>query len=250
LEGLIRSDVTQRQFDKALALLEIEVQKSPKSNNLRLMLASVAASAGKFDVAESQYQAMAAQSPNSSAIQLQWGELLHSKGDSQRALEHYSKAKALDPKNSTAAALLGRELAIAGRAQDAIASYRDALKANPNNIFALNNLAFLLAESGQNLDEALQIALSAQKLIKDNSTVADTLGWVYLKKGLTGSALQIFQNNVRKDPKNPTYRYHLGAALLASGDKIRAKEELQKALQSGPSPSQEPTIRQLLTKLS
>ena len=79
-------------------------------------------------------------------------------------------------------------------------------------------------------------------------TVADTLGWVYLKKGLTGSALQVFQNNVKKDPKNPSYRYHLGAALLASGDKLRAKDELQKALQSGPS-SDEHNIRQLLAKI-
>jgi tetratricopeptide (TPR) repeat protein len=250
LEGLVRSDVAQRQFEKAMALLEAEIQKSPNSNSLRLMLAAVATSAGKPAVAEAQYQAMAAQSPNSSSIQLEWADLLHSKGDFPNALEHYKKAKALDPKNSIAAALLGRELSNAGQVPEAIASYRDALKANPNNVFALNNLAFLLAESGQNLDDALQMALSAQKLARNNSALADTLGWVYFKKGLTSSALQIFQNNVRKDPKNPTYRYHLGAALLASGDKIRAKEELQKALQSGPSRSQEPAIRQMLTKLS
>jgi tetratricopeptide (TPR) repeat protein len=123
------------------------------------------------------------------------------------------------------------------------------LKVDPNNVFALNNLAFLLAETGHDLDEALQMALSAQRLIKNSSAVADTLGWVYLKKGLTGSALQVFQNNVRNDPKNPTYRYHLAAALLASGDKLRAKEELQKALQSGPSHGDEPSIRQLLAKI-
>jgi tetratricopeptide (TPR) repeat protein len=249
LEGLIRSDVTQRQFEKALALLDAEIQKSPKSNSLRLMLALIATSAGKFDVAEAQYRLMASQS-DSSAIQFQWAELLHTKGDAQHAMEHYRRAKELDPKNTSAAALLGRELEAAGRRTEAIASYRDALKADPNNVFALNNLAFALADTGQNLDEALQMALSAQKLIKDNNTaVADTVGWVYLKKGLTSSALLIFQNDVRRDPKNSAFHYHLAAALLASGDKLRAKEELQKALQSSPSPIEEPTIRGLLAKI-
>ncbi len=248
LEGLVRCDVAQGQFDKALALLDAEVQKAPKSNSLRLMLASVATGAGKFDIAEAQYRAMSSES-DSSALELQWADLEHARRDVPGAVEHYRKAKDLDPKNSAAAALLGRELKDAGRTPEAIMSYRDALKADPNNVFALNNLAFLLAERGQNLDEALQMALSAQKLIKDNVAVADTVGWVYLKKGLTGSALQVFQNNVRKDPKNPTYRYHLGAALLASGDKTKARQELQKALQSSPSHEQEPVIRGLLAKI-
>ncbi|MGB6943111.1 MAG: tetratricopeptide repeat protein [Bryobacteraceae bacterium] len=249
LEGLIRSDVTQGQFDKALGLLDAEVQKAPKSNDLRLMLASVATGAGKFEVAEAQYRAMSSES-DSGGLELQWADLEHARRDVPGAIEHYRKAKALDPKNSAAAALLGRELEDAGRTPEAIASYRDALKADPKNVFVLNNLAFLLAESGRNLDEALQMALSAQKLIKDNVAVADTVGWVYLKKGLTGSALQVFQNNVRKEPKNPTYRYHLGAALLASGDKIKAKQELEKALQNSPSHEQEPEIRGLLAKIS
>jgi len=249
LEGLIRSDVTQHQFDKALALLDQEVQKSPKSNSARLMLALVASSAGKFDVAEAQYRTMASQS-DSSATQIQWAELLHAKGDSQGAIAHLRRARELDSKNGSAAALLGREFEKAGRFPEAIASYRDALKADPNSVFALNNLAFVLAESGQNLDEALQMALSAQKLMKDNNpVVADTVGWVYLKKGLTGSALLIFQNDVKKEPKNPTYRFHLAAAWLASGDRLKAKEELQKALQSNPSQAEEPAIRQLLAKI-
>jgi tetratricopeptide (TPR) repeat protein len=248
LEGLIRSDVIQGQFDRALALLDEEVKKSPKSLELRFMLASAAIRAGKLDVAQTQYEALAAQGQDSSAVELQWGELLQAKADRQGAIEKYRKARALDPKNAVPAALLGRQLELTGHASEAIASYRDALKTDPNNAFALNNLAFALAESGQDLDDALRMALSAQKLAKDDSIVADTLGWVYLKKGLTGSALQVFQNNVKREPKNPSFRYHLAAALLASGDKLKAKEELQKALQSGPS-SDEPNIRQLLAKI-
>jgi tetratricopeptide (TPR) repeat protein len=249
LEGLVRCDVNQGQFDKALPLLDAEVKKAPKSAPVRFMLASVATKAGKLGIAEQQYQALAEQAPGSSTLELRWAELMQTKGDTQAATEHFRKAKALDPKNPAPAALLGRILEKSGHEAEAIASYRDALKADPNYVFALNNLAFALAETGQDLDDALRMALSAQKLTGDNSVVSDTLGWVYLKKGLTGSALQVFQNNVRKDPKNPTYRYHLGAALLASGDKLKAREELRKALESGPSNAEEPNIRQLLAKI-
>jgi len=248
LEGLVRSDMSQGQFDRAMALLEEEVNKSPKTSALRFMFASAAIRAGKLDVAEAQYQALAAQGQDSGAVELEWGKVLQAKKDAQGAVEHYRKAKALDPKNSIPAALLGSQLEAIGRKAEAIASYRDALKTDPNNAYALNNLAFALAESGQDLDEALRMALSAQKLAKDDSVVADTVGWVYLKKGLTSSALQVFQNNVKKEPKNPSFRYHLAAALLASGDKLKAKEELQKALQSGPS-SDEHNIRQMLAKI-
>lgn len=248
LEGLIRCDLSQGQSDKALALLGEEVKKSPRSAPVRFFFASIAAGAGKLDVAEAQFQALAAQGQDSGTVELQWGRLLQMKADAQGAIVHYRKAKALNPKSAIAAALLGSQLEATGHQAEAIASYRDALKADPNNTYALNNLAFALADTGQDLDTALRMALSAQRLAKDDSTVADTLGWVYLKKGLTGSALQVFENNVKKDPKNPSYRYHLGAALLASGDKLRAKDELQKALQSGPS-SDEHNIRQLLAKI-
>jgi tetratricopeptide (TPR) repeat protein len=123
------------------------------------------------------------------------------------------------------------------------------LKIDPNNGFVLNNLAYLLAETGENLDEALKMAQDAQRLIKGNPAIDDTLGWVYLKKGLTGSAVQVFQNIVQKDPKNATYRYHLGAALLASGERDKAKEELHKALENRPSPVETETIDRLLAKI-
>lgn len=250
LEGLVRCEVKQGQFDKALALMDEEVKQSPRSAPVRLMFASVAMQARKPDVAKAQFEALAAQRQDSSAEELQWAELLEISGDPQGAIEHYRKAVTLDPKNSTAAGLLGRLLEMTGHKPEAIASYRAAIKADPNNILALNNLAYSLAQAGQDLDEALRMALSAQKLSADNPDIADTVGWVYLKKGLTGSALQVFQNNVRKYPKSPSFHYHLGAALLANGDKVKAKDELRKALESNPSSSEEPNIRQLLAKIS
>jgi predicted Zn-dependent protease len=79
--------------------------------------------------------------------------------------------------------------------------------------------------------------------------IADTLGWIYLKKNLPDNALEIFRNNVTKQPNNPTYRYHLGMALFQKGDKVKAKQQLQAALSSKPSKEEEASIRELIAKI-
>ncbi len=53
----------------------------------------------------------------------------------------------------------------------------------------------------------------------------------------------------RKYPKFPTFRYHLGLALLEKGDKQGAKKELDAALASHPSRQDEARIRNLLSKM-
>ena len=200
-------------------------------------------------MAVAQYRALLNRAPKSADLQLRLADLLHQKGDLEGAVEHYQAARALAPKNPMPAALLARELERAGRRAEAIATYREALELDPKNIFALNNLAFLLADSGQDLDEAVRFAQSALRLAGDSSAVADTLGWVYLKKGLTSSALQVFETLVRTDPKNATYHYHFGASLLASGNKTKARNELQTALGDKPAQLDEPKIRELLRKI-
>jgi tetratricopeptide (TPR) repeat protein len=249
IEGMVRSDVAQGEMDKAVLLLNEEVRKAPNATQMRWMLGTIATTAGKYDLAAAQYQALAAQAPNSSDIHLRWAEVLHDKGDFEGAIEHYRKAAALTPKNAMPAALLARELESAGHRQEAIAAYRQVLQLDPNNIFVLNNLAFLLADSGQDLEEALQMAQNARRLANNNIAVADTLGWVYLKKGLTSSALKVFETLVHEDPKNATYHYHFGVTLLASGEKAKARHELQAALGDRPSQFDEPKIRELLRKI-
>jgi Flp pilus assembly protein TadD len=61
---------------------------------------------------------------------------------------------------------------------------------------------------------------------------ADTLGWVYYRKGLYRDAAEQLRRAVEGAAKrggdNSLYRWHLGAALAAAGDKQDARRELQK----------------------
>ena len=138
---------------------------------------------------------------------------------------------------------------MAGQVKEAETMYRKALQLDGANVTALNNLAFLLANSGTKLDEAQQMAEKVTRR-DPRSEYSDTLGWIYLKKGLHDSAIQIFSKAVAAEPKTPVYRYHLAMAYKAKGDFTKAKSELTLALNSKPSSSDEQQIRQLLTELN
>ena len=112
--------------------------------------------------------------------------------------------------------------------------YQKALKINPKFHPAANNLAYLHAEKGENLDEDLSLAQSAKEQVQDDPHISDTLGWVYYKKNIYSRAVTHLQEAIEELPNNAVVHYHLGMAFSKSGDKAMAKKELKRALQLNP----------------
>jgi tetratricopeptide (TPR) repeat protein len=122
-----------------------------------------------------------------------------------------------------------------GAANDA---YRKALTIRPDDIFSANNLAWNYAEhGGGNLDEAMRLAQGVVQKYPEEPGFADTLGWVYFKKGLSAAAVEQLQKAVTKaqatSADSPAYHLHLGQALAAAGRKAEARQQLQQALNAG-----------------
>jgi tetratricopeptide (TPR) repeat protein len=126
-----------------------------------------------------------------------------------------------------------------GKTSEAEADYRRALQISPDSAIAANNLAWLIADSQGNLDEALQLANSA--VSKDQSVAGfyDTLGWVYMKKGLYSPAVQQLRKAVALDDAaaersgtaaTPGYRVRLGMALAKAGDRSSARREAETSM--------------------
>jgi Tfp pilus assembly protein PilF len=99
---------------------------------------------------------------------------------------------------------------------------------------AANNLAFLYAEEGGNLDVALQLAQTAKQHLPNSAEVDDTLGWVYYKKGLPALAMPAFERAAQAAPKRANYQYHLGLAHAGMGQKAQAKVAFDAALKINP----------------
>jgi tetratricopeptide (TPR) repeat protein len=251
--GIVETYLVQQKGEDAIKLLQAESEKNPKRLDYRMALGNTAVRTGKYDMAISQYQgilgAVDANSRQAAEIYLRLGETYRRKGDLNNGLAMLQKARAITPENSGLVLTLALTLDGAGKKLEAKHAYEQVVKLDPANPYALNNLAYLMAESGDDLDQALTFAQRAKQILPTLNEVSDTLGWIYLKKNLSDSAIGIFQDLVKKEPRHSTYRYHLGMAFAQKGDKPRAQKELMEAIKSNPAKEEEAKIKELLGKL-
>jgi tetratricopeptide (TPR) repeat protein len=104
------------------------------------------------------------------------------------------------------------------------------LASDPHSGLANANLAWLYVLQGGDLNVAMGLAQDAKQQLPKLPSVSDTLAWIYYLKGNYGNALPLLRECVQKVPDSATYRYHLGMAELADGDKRSARSELEAAL--------------------
>ncbi|MES1262448.1 MAG: hypothetical protein ABUS49_11995, partial [Acidobacteriota bacterium] len=112
------------------------------------------------------------------------------------------------------------------------------------------NLAFLIADTGGDLYEALRFARRASTLSPRTPAIMDTEAWVALKQGFVDDALGTLLRVVGQEPANIEYRRHLSAAITQRAVRSTASDELVKALNRPPVPGDEEVIRSLLKDLT
>jgi tetratricopeptide (TPR) repeat protein len=249
LAGLVSTYVAENLPDRAIQLLETEVKRKPDSVGAEALLAATAQAVGKPDLALSELQDMAKQRPNSPELQVRIGMLERQQGNLAVALTAFQKAKQLAPDAPLVDAMLGGVQDEMGQKAEAISSYRRVLAKSPENVMVLNNLAFLLADTGGDSTEALRLATAAIRKAPENPSLLDTLAWVHTKSGDTADALPVLSKLVTKYPEDADYHYHYGAALLKSGNRPLARQQLETALSKKPSPSVKNSIVGLLAQV-
>jgi tetratricopeptide (TPR) repeat protein len=253
LLGLTETLIVEGKTDQALATLQTEADKTPARVDLQVALADAAGRTGRFDVAIQHYQhatdSMDKADRRRADVMLRMGEAYRRKGDLQNAIACLEKAREFHPESTLILSNLALVLDQANRWDEARKVYQVALKLDPTNAVSLNNLAFLEAEHGGDLNEAQTLAQRARQFLPNRPEVADTLGWIYLKRNLPDNAADLFTDLVRANPHSSTFRYHLGQAYQQKGDKPAAMRELNAALHENPPAAEEKSIKDLLRRL-
>jgi tetratricopeptide (TPR) repeat protein len=133
---------------------------------------------------------------------------------------------------------LGNVLNARGLGPQAEEAYREALDLNPMHSEALNNLAWLLLESGGDLTEAQELVSRAVALGGPDPYLAlDTMGRILLEMERCTEAMEVFELALETAPMESSARgwvfYGLAQAQRDCGDPATAIETLESALQEG-----------------
>ena len=253
--GLTESYISENRADEAVKLLQQEAAKYPGQRELAKMLGNVYVRTEQYDLAIALFQGLLDSSPKpppeeTAGLLFRLGEAYRRKGDLNAAIPAFRAAAAANPKETSPLLALALILDGTGRGEQAVPVYEQILKLQPDNAVALNNLAYIVAQKGDDPDRALDLAERAAQAHKDSPDIQDTLGWAYLKKNRPDEARAVFQALIEKEPQNPTFHYHLGMALLQTGDRDGAIQELKTALANGLPQADAGTVRELLEKIA
>lgn len=159
------------------------------------------------------------------------GSLYASQHRTDDALKQFRDVLKQNPRSVAASTMIGMLLESQGQIAEAERQYQQTVALDATAGVAANNLAWLYAKGNKNLDEALQLAQTAKQRIPDDPHVADTLGWIYVKKNFASLAIPHLEASASKEPNNPVYQYHVGVAYMMAGQGQKAKRALSRALQ-------------------
>ncbi len=112
-----------------------------------------------------------------------------------------------------------------------------------------NNLAFLLARSGQDLSKAQVLSVELAAEFSDNPIIMDTRAYVMAATGQHEEALKVYEGALAKAGDNVVIRYHYAKSLVALGRTDDAAVQLQALLMINPNFPQAGDARALLESL-
>jgi len=230
LGGLVALDVSGRKFPEARARVDAIVA-SPTAEPAALMLAArTYAATGDLPTTEKTLRRVLAADPSYLSAYAALGQLYARQGRLDAALTEFETLAQRDPKPVAALTLVGMILEAQGKRAEAQKKFERVLQLDAQAPVAANNLAWIYAETGGNLDVALQLAQTAKRKLPDVAEVNDTLGFIYYKKNLPALAVPPLKASVEKEPTNSGFHYHLGLAYAQAGETALARQSLTKAL--------------------
>lgn len=229
-QGLAMIDLAENKPAAAVSRVEAELARTPDHRGHLATAGRVYLAQRDFGKAETTLRKLlTVDNTNLEAYGL-LGQLYLMQNKTEQALQEFETLSKQQPNAVGPHTVIGMLLQSMNRLDEAQQRYERVIQIDRQAPVAANNLAWLYAERGGNLDVALQLAQTARRNLPNAPAVADTLGWVYYKKQQYDNAIRELADAVAKDPDNPEYQYHLGAAYAAKGDVPKARVALQKAV--------------------
>jgi putative PEP-CTERM system TPR-repeat lipoprotein len=228
--GLVILDVQAKKYQDAIALTRAMQRQRPKETLGYMLEGDVQAAQLNWDAAAAAYRTGLQQVPSpdlATKLHAALGQAGKA-GDAERFAATWMKAH---PRDVAFMAYLG-DAAIARRDYSAAESrYLAVLQIQPENPVILNNLAWVSQQLRK--EGALAYAESANKLSPNQPAFMDTWAMLLSAKGDHAKAIELQTKAVELQPTNEALRLNLARIYLASGDRQRAKGELDTLIKLG-----------------
>jgi tetratricopeptide (TPR) repeat protein len=234
LAGLVALDVRGKDFDAAVRRVDASVARDPDRPELLALAAQVYALAGQTSRTEKALKHAVDVEPRflqGYALLAQYYLQQHRLDEAKAEFESIVKR---DPAAAVPSTMVGMILETEGKREDAKRWYEATLAKIDNAPVVANNLAMIYADGGTNLDMALELARTAKRGLPNIPEVDDTLGWVYYQKNLPSLAIGPLRDSLAKRPDQSEVLYHIGLTYAKLGDKAKARQNLQRALDLNP----------------
>ena len=200
-EALHQMDEQAKPF---LRRLEVD----PSDLNARYQMANVYYKHGWFEAAVSHYQQILASKPDSTSVILALVQLRTEQKKYPTALNWAKRLTRIQPNLSSGYVYVGLLSAELDLVAEAIQAYERAIDLEPDSATAYNNLAWLYAQRNIELDQAVDLCLSALRL-STKPTYLDTLAQLYCLQGQHKLALQQIEKALVMEPGNQNFQNRL-----------------------------------------
>ncbi|MEE3329547.1 MAG: tetratricopeptide repeat protein [Myxococcota bacterium] len=228
ISSLISHLIESNRASEALALAQKERAKSnsPMANDL---VGRVLMRQGRLEDAKKSFDAALSSDENFASAIEGLGALAFANNNFEVARSYFDRAAELDGTNADFLYRGAQATLALGETDAAIERLEKTIEVKPAHAGACNDLAWLLAETGGDLDHALRLASRATR-VHPGPFTADTLGWVHLRRNDATAAAAAFRGAIADYGGSPTRHYHLGLALGQQGQTEKALEVLRQAV--------------------
>lgn len=217
------------QNDLALERVNRAITARAESGTLYDLKGRVLGNLNQLDAAQAAFEKAIALDPKAARPLEGLATLAIKNNQYDRALEFFKKASERDPQRADYLYRQAQLYILKNEHKKAITLLREVVRRDIAHASARNDLAWLLADSGQELDSAVALAKEAAK-IEATPEILDTLGWAFFKSGDHANAEKAYRNALKLAPQMASTHYRLGLTLMELGRKELALVEFRTAL--------------------
>ncbi len=235
LRSLLAIDRSRNDLGASVDRIARALEVNPEDSEIMELQAEAQLLGGDFETAKATFEKAVEMEPRNVTAQLALADIEFRAGNMDGTVVAIERAAAAVPESSDLQFRLAQAYERNGRRPDAIGAYEKAISLNGDLAMAKNNLAYMLAESGGDLDRALELAQQAKEQLPDDGNAADTLGWVLLKRGLPSAAIGYLEEAAEQFPANALevqgiVHNHLAEAYARNSENEKAIRESRATL--------------------